>query len=105
MPTPQLTPPYAVEIVNYRLNDGVDADAFLELNRQVGVEFTSIQPGFLHREIGRDDDGNWALIIAWSTADDARNSITNIDTIPEMVKTYMSMIDRETLTRAIFDVV
>ena len=38
-------------------------------------------------------------------ADDARNSISNIDTIPDMVKTYMSMINRDTLTRSIFEIV
>ncbi|MGB0570804.1 MAG: antibiotic biosynthesis monooxygenase family protein [Alphaproteobacteria bacterium] len=105
MPTPQLTPPYAVEIVNYKLNDGADPDAYLALCRQVGAEFTSAQPGFLHREIGRGEDDIWAIIVTWKTADDARNSISNIDTIPDVVKEYMAMINRETLTRAMFDVV
>jgi hypothetical protein len=36
-----LTPPYAVELVNYRLNDDADPDAFLAINRTVGEEFTS----------------------------------------------------------------
>lgn len=105
MPPADLKPPYALELVNYKLNDGVDADAFLAINRQVGAEFTSAQPGFLHRDIGRGDDGTWLIAVCWKTADDARNSIGNIDTIPDTVKTYMSMIDRATLTRAIFEIV
>lgn len=100
-----LTPPYAVELVNYRLNDGADPDDFLAINRVVGAEFTSAQPGFIKREIGRNDDGTWLIAVTWQTADDARNSIGNIDTIPDTVKTYMGMINRDTLTRSIFDVV
>ncbi len=105
MPAPNLTPPYAIELVNYRLVEGTDIDAFLAICRQVGEEFTAAQPGFLHREIGRNDDGTWLIAATWKSADDARNSISNIDTIPDMVKTYMSMIDRDTLTRSIFDIV
>ncbi len=104
MPASELTPPYAVELVNYRLNDDADPDAFLAINRTVGEEFTSAQPGFLKREIGNSDDGTWLIAVYWQTADAARNSISNIDTIPDTVKTYMSMIDRDTLTRAIFDI-
>jgi hypothetical protein len=100
-----LTPPYAIELVNYRLNDGADPDAFLAINRVVGAEFTSAQPGFIKREIGRGDDGAWLIAVTWQTADDARNSIGNIDTIPDTVKTYMGMINRDTLTRSIFDIV
>jgi hypothetical protein len=100
-----LTPPYAIELVNYRLNDGADPDEFLAINRVVGAEFTSAQPGFIKREIGRSDDGTWLIAVTWQTADDARNSIGNIDTIPDTVKTYMGMINRDTLTRSIFDIV
>lgn len=105
MSAADLTPPYALELVNYRLNDGADPEAFLAINRRVGQEFTSTQPGFLHREIGQSDDGTWLIAVFWKTAEDASNSIGNIDTIPDTVKTYMSMIDRDTLTRSIFDIV
>ncbi|NKB50256.1 MAG: hypothetical protein GKS02_12940 [Alphaproteobacteria bacterium] len=105
MPAPNLTPPYAIEIVNYNIVEGTDPEAFLAICRQVGEEFTSAQPGFLHREIGQSDDGTWMIAATWQTADDARNSIANIDNIPDMVKAYMSMINRDTLTRAIFDIV
>ncbi len=104
MATTDLTPPYTVEIVNYRLIEGADAEQFLEINRIVGAEFTSAQPGFLLREIGRDDDGTWLITVHWETSEHARASIGNIDKIPPSVKTYMSMIDRATLTRSIFEV-
>lgn len=105
MPAPNLTPPYAIELVNYKLVDGADVEAFLALCRQTGEEFTAQQPGFLHREIGVDDDGTWLIAATWKTADDARNSISNIETIPDVVKSYMAMINRDTLTRAIFEIV
>ena len=105
MSVSDLTAPYALELVTYQLNEGADADAFLALNREVGETFTAIQPGFLHREIGKNEDGSWLIAVFWKTAEDARNSIANIDSIPDVVKNYMSMINRDTLTREIFDIV
>ena len=100
-----LSAPYTLELVTYCLNDDADLDAFLALNREVGETFTSIQPGFLHREIGKKDDGAWLIAVFWKTAEDARNSIANIDSIPDVVNSYMSMINRDTLKRDIFDIV
>ena len=54
-----MTPPHAIEIVNHRLVEGADPDRFLDINRVVGAEFTSAQPGFVRREIGGSDDGTW----------------------------------------------
>ena len=105
MATIDMTPPYAAEIVNYRLNEDADAEQFLSLNRAVGAEFTSAQPGFLRREIGKGEDGTWLIAVYWETAQHARDSIGNIETIPETVKAYMASIDRDTLKRSIFDVV
>lgn len=105
MSTADLTPPYAVEIVNYRLNEDADTDAFLAINRQVGADFTSVQAGFLHHAIGCAEGGTWPIAFYWRTADDARDPISGIDTIPDAVKAYMGMIERETPTRSIFDVV
>lgn len=99
-----LKPPYAVEIVNYRLKDGVDDAEFLALNKVVGAEFTSAQPGFLRREIGQAEDGTWMIAVAWETAQHARDSISNIEAIPDTVKSYMGMIDRDTLSRTIYQV-
>ena len=99
-----MNPPYAIEIVNYRLVEGADPKKFLAVNRVVGDEFTSAQPGFLRREIGEADDGTWLIAVYWESADHARASIGNIDKIPPAVQTYMSMIDRATLTRSIFEV-
>ena len=77
----------------------------MALNRDVGATFTGTQPGFVHREIGKNEEGEWIIAISWETAEDARNSIANIDSIPDVVKSYMSMINRETLKREIFDIV
>lgn len=105
MSTFDMKPPYAIEIVNYRLNEDADEARFLELKRAVGAEFTSAQPGFLRREIGRAEDGTWLIAVYWETARQARDSIANIETIPDTVKSYMALIDRGTLTRSIFEVV
>ena len=97
--------PYSIELVNYHLNEGIDHNNFLDLNREVGDKFTSNQPGFLHRQIGIKEDGTWLIAVFWETGDAARNSIANIDNIPDVVKMYMSMINRDTIVRSIFDVI
>ena len=91
MPAPSLSAPYTLELVTYNLNDDADAETFLALNREVGESFTSNQPGL--------------IAVFWNTSEDARNSIANIDSIPDVVKSYMAMINRETLKRDIFDIV
>lgn len=100
-----MTPPYAIEIVNYRLVESADPDRSLDINRVVGAEFTSAQHGFLRREIGRSDDGTWLIAVYWKTSVHARASIGNIDKIPPSVRSYMAEIVRATLTRSIFEVV
>ena len=84
---------------------GIGDEKALKILRKVGETFTSIQPGFLHREIGKNDDGTWLIAVFWNTSEDARNSIANIDSIPDVVKSYMAMINRETLKRDIFEIV
>ena len=76
----------------------------MDINRIVGNEFTSAQPGFIRREIGQADDGTWLIAVYWESSEHARASIGNIDKVPPSVATYMSMIDRTTLTRSIFEV-
>ena len=99
-----MTPPHAIEIVNHRLVEGADPDRFLDINRVVGAEFTSAQPGFVRREIGGSDDGTWLIAVYWESSEHARASIGHIDRIPPSVEICMGMIDRATLTRSIFEV-
>ena len=105
MLAPSLSAPYTLELVTYNLNDDADAETFVALNREVGETSISIQPWFRHREIGKNDDGTWSIAVFWNMSEDARNSIANIDSIPDVVKSYMAMINRETLKRDIFEIV
>ena len=65
MPLNNFLPPYALELVNYQLNDEVDENTFIDINKKVGEEFTSNQPGFLYREIGRNEDNTWLVAVFW----------------------------------------
>lgn len=105
MPAPDLTPLYALEVVQYRLVDGTDVDAFLGLNREVGEEFYRPQPGYIHREIGRSDEGIWLISCTWETVEHARASIALTGNIPDKVKTYRSMIDQGSVSRIVFEIV
>ena len=63
MPLNNFLPPYALELVNYQLNDEVDENTFIDINKKVGEEFTSNQSGFLYREIGRNEDNTWLVAV------------------------------------------
>jgi hypothetical protein len=97
--------PYCLELVHYKTIGDTDPTSFIAINRKVGEEFTSRQQGFLHREIGHKDDGTWLIAVFWKTSEDAKNSIANIDNIPDTVKKYMSMIDLSTISRVLYEIV
>lgn len=59
------------EITTFRLADGVDEAAFLDLDARVQTEFASFQPGFVRRTTARGDDGRWVVVTLWGSVGDA----------------------------------
>ena len=61
-----------LELVVYKLNEGVSRERFLETNEPVS-KWIAAQPGFVSRDLVHDPDGDrWVDVIWWDTLDQAR---------------------------------
>ncbi len=60
-----------LELVVYKLNDGVTRDQFLGTNPPI-AEWIAQQPGFVSRDLAYDADGDrWVDVIWWETMENA----------------------------------
>jgi hypothetical protein len=60
-----------LELVVFKLNDGVSREQFLGTNDVVST-WISKQPGFISRELSYDADGNrWIDVIWWESMENA----------------------------------
>jgi hypothetical protein len=56
-----------LELVIYKLNEGVSGEQFLGTNRAVST-WISTQPGFISRDLVHDSDGDrWVDVVWWET--------------------------------------
>lgn len=55
-----------VEVGRFDLNPGVTAEAFLQAESDVRNGVITTQPGYQGREMYRDADGSWMVIIRWA---------------------------------------
>jgi hypothetical protein len=85
-----------IEILVFRLANGVGEDAFLAADKRVQVEFAYHQPGLLRRTIARAADGDWLVVDLWRSADDADASEERWDRDP-VCQEFMGLIDRSTV--------
>jgi heme-degrading monooxygenase HmoA len=60
-----------IEIVTFRLREGVDPDAFRTFDERLQTEFFYQQPGLERRTTARSADGTYACITHWGSEADA----------------------------------
>jgi hypothetical protein len=60
-----------LEIVIYRLNDGVTDSVFLKAGEAMEQNFAGKQQGFVSRIFGKSQEGEWVDVITWQTMNDA----------------------------------
>ena len=85
-----------MEVTTFGINKDVDAVAFSNRDAQVESDFTSAQPGFIKRQSGVDDKGNYVVVVYWESLTDADASMKKFmgDT---SVADYAQMIDGPTM--------
>lgn len=91
------------EVITVRLQDGADADGFLEANKALEEAHIVKQPGFIAREVGVNEDGEWLIVIHWESAENSAASIAKFGEAPG-VETFMSFLDAETMAITVFDI-
>ena len=84
-----------IEIVTFRLRDGVTEDKFLEETKKMEREFLGKLSGFLDRDTGRSADGGWVVVLHWESAEDAQSSMNKFVDASD-TKAFTATIDMDT---------
>ena len=74
-----------VEIMTFRLAEGVTDDAFLSLDRRIQTELVPNQPGFLRRTTARHGE-DWLVVTLWASDADAAAFQRAVDGDPLQVE-------------------
>lgn len=61
----------ALEIVTYKIKDGVTIPDFLTASAEMEERFAKKQEGFLSRTFARGEGNDWVDVIRWKTMADA----------------------------------
>ncbi len=64
-----------MEVTTFNINSNVDPMDFKKRDLQVESDFTSKQPGFIKRQSGVDEKGNYIVIVFWEKVADADASM------------------------------
>ena len=86
-----------IEIVTLKLKDGVTYADFAPIDNAVKIEHVSKQPGYVSRESASGQDGEWLVIVHWSSEEEADASMASFSAAPAAGK-FMDMIDASTMT-------
>ncbi len=81
-----------MEVTTFKINDDVLTTAFAEADAKVESNFTSKQPGFVKRQSGVDDQGNYAVVVFWKSKQDADASMKKFMS-DSSVSDYANTID------------
>lgn len=60
-----------LEIARFRLKDDVADQTFLEAEQRIRNGHIRQQPGFIKRETGKSDSGEWTVVLQWESKADA----------------------------------
>lgn len=93
-----------VEVITFKLNDGVDEQEFLKENEVVAKEYTPKQPGYVSRELGKGDDGEWVVVVHWTDSASAEASMGIFPTDPT-AQNFISMMNMDTFRMVRYQIV
>ncbi|MEM7430699.1 MAG: hypothetical protein AAF351_02045 [Pseudomonadota bacterium] len=86
-----------IEIATFKLKDGVDHATFAPLDKAVEVNHVSQQPGFVSRETGYTEQGDWLVIVHWSSLEAADASMNSFSSAPAAAE-FMNHLEMSTMT-------
>ena len=81
-----------MEVTTFNINTDVQASVFAKRDAKVESDFTSKQPGFITRQSGVDDKGNYVVVVYWNSLTDADASMKKFMS-DASVADYAKMID------------
>ena len=86
-----------IEIVTFRLAEGVDLETFKAENAKMEHAFLGHLQGFKTRDTAANADGQVLVVLHWERAEDAQASMDKFIDSPD-TKTFTALIDMSTFT-------
>lgn len=93
---------HVLEVVEFKLKDGVKMTVFLSEFQKTNV-FLSSLPGFIKRHLGQNEQGLWIDVVEWNTMKAAKDALA-LSMTADAVQGFISMINHETIHMRHFDV-
>ena len=88
-----------LEVTTFNLKTTASSSVFNELDATIEATFTSKQPGFLHRQSGVTEQGNYTVLVYWESAESADASMQKFMS-DASVADYASMIEGASMKMA-----
>ncbi|SHI59687.1 nuclear transport factor 2 family protein [Aquimarina spongiae] len=85
-----------MEVTTFQVNEGVNPDDFEKRDAQIESDFTSKQPGFIKRQSGVNEKGEYVVIVYWKSIPNADASMNKFMSDPS-VADYAQMINANTM--------
>lgn len=85
-----------MEVTTFNINSDADPMAFAKQDAQVENDFTSKQSGFIKRQSGVDEKGNYVVVVYWKSVKDAEASMSKFMSDASVAE-YTQMIEASTM--------
>jgi hypothetical protein len=92
-----------IKIERFRLNDGMDEDAFRAVNERFQREVAPTLPGLTRREVMRPTDGEWLLVLRYTDMETATK--TGMKNTSDTSRALMSFINMATLSAGFHEII
>ncbi|MGH8865716.1 MAG: antibiotic biosynthesis monooxygenase family protein [Burkholderiales bacterium] len=86
-----------IEIVTFKLKQGVTTEEFRPLDKAVELQHVVKQPGFISRESAAGENGEWLVVVHWRSVEDAEASMASFSSAPAAAQ-FMSKLDTNTMS-------
>ena len=91
--------PSVLEVTTFKIKTTANSTSFIKMDAEVESQFTSKQPGFIRRQSGLNDQGEYVVLVYWKSLEDAAASMQKFMGDP-LVADYSSMIEGSTMKMA-----
>ena len=93
---------HVLEVVEFRLNSGTDANVFLNA-AEATKSFVSSLDGFIERHTAQNEDGLWIDVVKWRDMQCAQHASAQFEAAEE-VTDFMMMIEPESVKMQHFEI-
>jgi hypothetical protein len=93
-----------LETIRFKLEPGITDADFLRRNFRVENEYMARRPGFISRTTSRSDEGEWLVMVRWTSVEDAEATIGAFFGAPQ-TQEFLAAVDESTVVSGRYQVV